>query len=174
MERETAEAMRDGWFHTGDIGKLDSDGFLTIVDRKKDLLKTSGGKYIAPQPIENRLRGNPYIADAVVIADQRRFPSALIVPNFAELEKWAKEQGITYNSTAELARQPQVVELIEQQVRGVCGGLSQYEQIKKVTVLEHEFSIEAGEITPTMKVRRREVERRYGEVIEKMYVEEAV
>src|SRR5713101_1645717 len=101
MERETAEAMEGGWFHTGDIGSLDADGFLTILDRKKDLLKTSGGKYIAPAPIENKLKSSTYIADAVVIADRRRFPSALVVPDFARLEQFARERGIASNGRSE-------------------------------------------------------------------------
>ncbi len=171
--QETAEAFDDGWFRTGDIGRIDADGFLSIIDRKKDLLKTSGGKYVTPQPIENKLRNNPYIADAVVIAEGRKFPSALIIPNFAQVERYARERGISYGSTAELARHPQVVELLEEQVRMVCSDLAQYEQIKKIAVLEREFTIEAGEITPSLKVRRREVERRYQDVIERIYAEVA-
>jgi len=169
MERETAEALDGGWFHTGDIGKLDAGGYLTILDRKKDLLKTSGGKFIAPQPIENKLKANPYILDAVVIADQRRFPSALIVPNFPKIEQFTRQQGIACNGPAELVRRPEVVELMEQQVARSCQDLAPYERIKKVALLEREFTIADGEITPTMKVRRREVERRYRDVIEKLY-----
>jgi len=171
MEQETAEVMEGGWFHTGDIGVLDADGFLTIVDRKKDLLKTSGGKYIAPQPIENKLKRNPYITDAVVIANTRRFPSALIVPNFQRLEAVAREQGIRCGSPAEMAREAALVRLIEQQVEETCADLAPYEKIKKIAVLDREFSITEGEITPTMKVRRREVERRFHDVIEEMYQE---
>ncbi len=173
MERETAEAMDGGWFHTGDIGRLDADGFLSITDRKKDLLKTAGGKYVAPQPIENKLRQNPYIADAVVIADRRKFAGALIVPNFPQLERFARERGLTCASAAELARHPQVVDLLEREVERACSGLAQYEKIKRIAVLDREFSIAAGEITPTLKVRRREVERLYAEQIDRMYQEEA-
>ncbi len=169
MEQETAEVLRDGWFHTGDIGTLDADGFLKILDRKKDLLKTAGGKYIAPQPIENKLKANPYIADAVVIADQRRFPSALIVPQFARLAQLAREHGIGEGPPAELSRHPKIVALLEEQVQQACDGLAPYERIKKIAVLDREFSLADGEITPTMKVRRREVERRYREVIEALY-----
>jgi len=171
MERETAEALEGGWFHTGDIGRFDADGFLFIVDRKKDLLKTSGGKFIAPQPIENRLKSSPFIADALVIADGRRFPSALIVPDFARLEQYAREQGITAASIAELAGHRKIVAKIEEETRSLCASLAPFEQIKKVAVLDREFSIAAGEITPTLKIRRREVEKRYREVIEKMYAE---
>jgi long-chain acyl-CoA synthetase len=173
MPRETEEALKDGWFHTGDIGMFDAEGFLVIVDRKKDLLKTSGGKYITPQPIENKLKSSPFIADAVVIADQRRFPSALIVPNFAHVERFAQEQGIACGSPAELARHPRVVEKVEQEVQAICADLAAYEKIKKIAVLEREFSLAEGEITPTLKVRRREVEKRYRDAIEKMYEEEA-
>ena len=171
MERETAEVLDGGWFHTGDIGLFDNDGFLVIVDRKKDLLKTSGGKYITPQPIENRLKSSPYIADALVIAERRRFPSALVVPNFAALERFAREQGLGCGSPAELARHPRIVEQVQKDVDGLCADLAPYERIKKVAVLEREFSIAEGEITPTMKIRRREVERRYYDVIEKLYEE---
>jgi long-chain acyl-CoA synthetase len=174
MDQETAEALADGWFHTGDIGSFDADGFLTVIDRKKDLLKTSGGKYIAPQPIENRLRNQPYIADAVVIADNRRFPSALIVPDFDRLGHYAREHGIADNSPSDLAKNPKIVALLEQQVAEACASLAHFEQIKKIAVLDHEFSLAAGEMTPTMKVRRREVERRYKDEIEKLYEEAAV
>src|SRR5262249_42094926 len=145
MERETAEAMDGGWFHTGDIGSLDADGFLSILDRKKDLLKTSGGKYIAPAPIENKIKGSPYITDAVVIADRRRFPSALVVPDFARLEQFARERGITVNGRPELVRDAAVVELIEGEVDQACSGLAQFERVKKVAVLDREFSIAEGE-----------------------------
>jgi long-chain acyl-CoA synthetase len=169
MERETAEALRDGWFHTGDIGLFDEDGFLIILDRKKDLLKTSGGKYIAPQAIENKLKNNPFIADAVVIADRRRFPSALIVPNFDRLEAFARERGISCASRMELVQNPEIVRRMEEEVAGVCVDLAPFEQIKKVAILDREFSIAEGEITPTLKVRRREVESRYREAIEQIY-----
>lgn len=169
MEPETREALAGGWFHTGDIGMLDPDGFLVILDRKKDLLKTSGGKFITPQPIESKLKASPYIADAVVIADGRRFPSALIIPNFAALERLAEEHGIATGAPADLVRHPKVIERIEREVEGRCADLAPFEKIKKITVLDREFSITDGEMTPTMKIRRREVEKRYREVIDRMY-----
>jgi len=169
MEPETREALAGGWFHTGDIGMLDPDGFLVILDRKKDLLKTSGGKFITPQPIESKLKSSPYIADAVVIADGRRFPSALIIPNFAALERLAGEQGIDGVAPADLARHPKMIERIEKEVEGRCSDLAPFEKIKKITVLDREFSITDGEMTPTMKIRRREVEKRYRELIDRMY-----
>jgi long-chain acyl-CoA synthetase len=171
MERETAEVMDGDWLKTGDIGMLDADGFLVILDRKKDLLKTSGGKFIAPQPLENRLKGSPYISDAVVIADQRRFPAALIVPDFARLESYAREQGIAFSDRTELVARPEIVRLLEQEVNRLSAGLAPFEQVKRIAILEREFSIAGGEITPTMKVRRREVERRYREEIERLYEE---
>jgi long-chain acyl-CoA synthetase len=174
MERESREALADGWFHTGDIGSLDADGYLTILDRKKDLLKTSGGKYIAPQPIENRLKSSPLIADVMVIAEGRRFPSALIIPNFAELERLAREHGIAYGLPGELAREPRIVGQLEKEVEELCAPLAQFERIKKILVLDREFSIAEGEITPTLKIRRREVERRYRDAIEKMYEEASI
>jgi long-chain acyl-CoA synthetase len=171
MERETREALADGWFHTGDIGSLDADGYLTILDRKKDLLKTSGGKYIAPQPIENRLKSSPLIADAMVIAEGRRFPSAILIPNFAELERLARERGIAYGLPGELARESRIVARLEKEVEELCAPLAPFEKIKRIVVLDREFSIAEGEITPTLKIRRREVERRYRDAIEKMYEE---
>ena len=171
MKAETAEALAGGWFHTGDIGSLDEDGFLSVLDRKKDLLKTSGGKYIAPQPIENRLKNESFIADAVIIADRRRFPCALIVPNFERLEQFARDRGISAASRAELVRMPEVVALIDEHVARACASFAPFEQVKKVALLDREFSLADGEITPTMKVRRREVESRYRELIEKIYEE---
>ncbi len=169
MDEVTAEVIVDGWFHTGDIGEVDDDGYLKITDRKKDLLKTSGGKYIAPQPIENLIKSCDYVSVAVVIAERRNFPSALIVPNFEKLRQWAKANGVGAESDSELARDEKTAAMVEAAVRKTCEGLARYEQVKKIAVLEREFSIEKGEITPTMKVRRREVEKLYAPVIDKLY-----
>ena len=168
-EEKTAEALKDGWFHTGDIGKLDEDGYLSITDRKKDLLKTSGGKYIAPQPIENQIKTSAFVATAVVVAEGRKFPSALIVPDFEKLLQFAKQQGIDASNRGALVRNTKIVSMIESEVGSVCQGLARHEQVKKVAVLEKEFSIERGEITPTLKVKRREVERRYSDRIDEIY-----
>ena len=165
----TRETIVDGWLHTGDIGRLDADGYLIITDRKKDLCKTSGGKYIAPQPIENQLKTSRYVSVAVVIAHGRRFPSALIVPDFEELKQFAVEHGIDAATPDALSAHPAIQQLIEREVETACSPLARYEQVKKVAVLQREFSIERGEITPTMKVRRREVEKRYSVEIEKLY-----
>lgn len=169
MPELTAESFADGWFQTGDIGKFDSDGYLTITDRKKDLLKTSGGKYIAPQPIESQLKTSSYITTAVVIAEGRKFPSALIVPNFEKLKQLAAERGIAVASLAELTRHAAIREVLEQEVESACAGLAPHERVKKIAILDEEFSIQKGEITPTMKVRRREVERIYAERIDEIY-----
>ncbi len=165
----TRETIVDGWLHTGDVGRLDDDGYLIITDRKKDLCKTSGGKYIAPQPIENRIKTSLYVSAAVVIAQGRKFPCALIVPDFERLKQFATERGIAETTPDALAAHPDVRQLIEKEVEAACASLARYEQVKKIVLLRSEFSIERGEITPTMKVRRREVEKRYSVEIEKIY-----
>lgn len=171
MEEATREAIVDGWLLTGDIGNLDEDGYLTITDRKKNLLKTSGGKYITPQPIENQLKTSGYVSIAVVIAEGRKFPSALIVPNFERLKQYAAENGFACADDAELTCHEKIRELLDQEVAVACEGLARHERIKKIALLDREFSIERGEITPTMKVKRKEVERIYKKQIEALYAE---
>jgi len=171
-EAETREAMEGGWFHTGDIGRFDKDGFLTITDRKKDLIVTSGGKNVAPQPIENLLKTNPYVSSAVVLGDRQRFVSALIVPNFEKLEAYAKSNNIPFGDRRELVANPQVVSFLLAEVDRATPGLAPYEKIKKIAVLERDFEIEKGEMTPSLKVRRRNVEERYKDVIAALYREE--
>ena len=169
---ETREAIdADGWFHTGDIGELDADGYLKITDRKKDLLKTAGGKYIAPQPIENTVRLNKFVASAVVLGDMRKFPIILIVPNFENLERWAKERGLAYASHADLIRLADVKAKMEREVMGGLRDLAKFEMPKKVMLLEHDFTIESGELTPSLKVKRRQVEKNYKEMIDRVYTE---
>lgn len=166
----TAEAIdRDGWFHTGDIGMLDERGFLTITDRKKDIIVTSGGKNIAPQPIENVLKTHKLIGEIVMIGNKRNFPAALVVPNFENLEKWAKQKGLAYASREELIARPEVEGLYEETVKELTGHLAQFERIKKLALLPREFTLEAGELTPTLKVKRRVVEQKYKDVIDRMY-----
>jgi long-chain acyl-CoA synthetase len=166
----TAEAIdADGWFHTGDIGHLDPDGFLAITDRKKDLIVTSGGKNIAPQPIENRLKTNAFIAEVVMIGDKRNYATALVVPNFEALEAWAAKTGVSAPSREELVKKPDIVQHYLGLISFLVADLAQYEQIKKVAVLPNEFSQESGELTPTLKVKRRVVAEKYRDVIEKMY-----
>jgi long-chain acyl-CoA synthetase len=158
-----------GWFRTGDIGNIDEDGFLSITDRKKDLLKTSGGKFIAPQPIENALKSNPLVAYACVIGDRRKFPAVIIAPNFPALESWATERQTTSATKAELVREPRVQALYEAIVAELNANLAQFEKLKKVLVVPDEFSIASGEITPTLKLRRRVVENKYAAEIETLY-----
>ena len=171
MEKQTAEAIVDGWFHTGDIGDLSDDGYLKITDRKKDLFKTSGGKYIAPQPIENQLKTSAYISMAVVVAESRKFPSALVIPNFEKLRQYAAANELDCPGDKELCGHKEITDLLQREVQEACKDMARYEQVKKIAVLDKEFSIEKGEITPTMKVRRREVEKLYADRIEAIYAE---
>ncbi|MDD8031257.1 MAG: long-chain fatty acid--CoA ligase [Acidobacteriota bacterium] len=171
-QAETHEAFEGGWFHTGDIGYLDQDGFLVITDRKKDLIVTSGGKNVAPQPIENLLMSCPYIDTAVVIGDQRRFVTALVVPNFEKLEELARDRGLPFTDRKTLVRNEEIVKFIQAEIDQATAGLASYERIKKVGLLDRELEIEKGEITPTLKVRRAEVENRYRELIDSLYREE--
>ncbi|PYP09605.1 MAG: hypothetical protein DMD56_10655 [Gemmatimonadetes bacterium] len=169
---ETREAIdAEGWFHTGDIGELDADGYLKITDRKKDLLKTAGGKYIAPQPIENTVRLNKFVASAVVLGDQRKFPIILIVPNLVPLERWATERNLTYASPAELIRLADVQAKMEREVMGGLRDLAKFEMPKKVVLIERDFTIESGELTPSLKVKRRQVEKNYKDLIDRVYAE---
>jgi len=166
----TAEAIDpDGWFHTGDVGHLDPDGFLVITDRKKDIIVTSGGKNIAPQPIENRLKTNAFITEVVMIGDKRNYPTALVVPSFEILEAWAARNGVSAASREELVAKPDVVQHYLGLISGLVADIAQYEKIKKITVLPNEFSQETGELTPTLKVKRRVIAQKYAELIERMY-----
>ena len=165
----TAEAIdKEGWFHTGDIGLLE-DGFLTITDRKKDIIVTSGGKNIAPQPIEGALKRSPLIAEVVMIGNERNFPAALVVPKFDALEKWAREQGISFASREALVADPRVVDHYDRTVKELTKDNAQYERIKKIILLPREFSIETGELTPKLSVKRRVVEQKYKDMIDRMY-----
>ena len=168
MEEQTAEVMDGEWFHTGDIGRLD-DGYLSITDRKKDMFKTSGGKYIVPAPIENYLKSSPLIETAVVIAEQRNFPSALIVPEYAALRAWAESGGIACSTNEELCAHPRAQDHVMAEIEQLCSGMAQYEQIKKIVLLAEEFSIAGGELTPTMKVRRSQVDEKYAKQIDELY-----
>jgi long-chain acyl-CoA synthetase len=158
----------DGWFHTGDIGEL-RDGFLAITDRKKDIIVTAGGKKIAPQPIENTLKTNKYISQAVVIGDKRKFPVVLVVPNWEQLEKWARIKNLLWTDRAQLLEMPIVHAKMEKEVYAKLEGLARFEMPKKVALLEHDFSIERGELTPTLKVKRRVIDKTYRDVIDRLY-----
>lgn len=170
-EATSAVFTSDGWFKTGDIGALDEDGFLRITDRKKELFKTSGGKYIAPQPIEQTIKGSRFVSQVVLIGAERKFPAALIVPVWEQLESYCKLKGIEVKSRSELCRHPRIVDLIQRQIDGLTPNLAKYEKIKKVALLENEFTIEGGELTPTLKVKRRVIDEKYKDVIERIYAE---
>jgi long-chain acyl-CoA synthetase len=168
-EAATREVMAGGWFHTGDIGKLDAEGYLTITDRKKDVIVTSGGKNVAPQPIESLILANPYFQSVVVVGAERKFISALVVPEFTRLETWAKAQGLEFKDRADLCRREKVSAFLLEQVDKATPELASFEKIKKIAVLDRDFEIEAGEITPTLKIKRNIVERKYKDVIDALY-----
>ena len=167
--KETCEAFVDGWFKTGDIGNLDADGFLSITDRKKDLIKTSGGKFIAPQPIENSLKLNPLVGTAIVIGDKRKFPAVIIAPHFPVLEDWARANKIGFGSRAELVANTRVQALYEGIVDELNKNLARFEKLKRVLLVPDEFSHADGTMTHTFKVRRRGIEDRYRALIDEMY-----
>jgi len=169
--KETEEALVDGWFKTGDIGNIDAEGFLSVTDRKKDLIKTSGGKFIAPQPLENSLKHNALVAEAVILGEKRKFPAVLIAPYFPVLEDWARANQVVFSSRKELVFHAKVRELYEGIVADLNRELARFEQLKKVVLIADEFSSEAGTLTASMKVRRRAVEERYRQQIEEMYLQ---
>jgi len=166
---ETQSVFVDGWFKTGDIGNLDNDGFLSITDRKKDLIKTSGGKFIAPQPIENSLKLNPLIGIAVVIGDRRKFPAVLISPHFPVLEDWARANDIDFASRQMLVANDKVQALYEGIIAELNNNLARFEKLKRVLLIPEEFSAADGTLTHTFKVRRRGIEDRYRTLIDEMY-----
>lgn len=172
MPEETRAAFTpDGWFKTGDIGEIDREGFLNITDRKKDLIKTSGGKFIAPQPIENALKNNVLIAQAAVIGDKRKYASVIISPHFPLLEDWARANAISFASRSDLVANNRVRELYRGIVEEVNKKLAQFETIKKIVIVPDEFTVATGEITPTMKLKRRVIEAKYQQQIEQLYQE---
>jgi long-chain acyl-CoA synthetase len=173
---ETAEVFtEDGWFRTGDIGKFDADGFLSITDRKKEMLKTSGGKMIAPQPIENKLKARLLVGNAALVGDKHKFACALISPNFAILESWARVKGVVYpaGDRKALVQAPQVVARYQRIVDDVNTSLAPYETIKRVAVVADEWTVETDELTPSMKLKRRVVEKKYATEIAEFYRDEA-
>jgi long-chain acyl-CoA synthetase len=168
----TAEAIdADGWFHTGDIGTLE-DGLLRITDRKKDIIVTAGGKNIAPQPIENQVKANKYVAQAVMIGDRRKFPLILVVPNFDQLERWATYRNIVFKDSRDLISNPLVRAKMEREVIGGLDNFAHFEKPKKVVLLEQDFTIDSGELTPTLKVKRRTVDRKFRALIDAAYTAE--
>ncbi|MEO8574029.1 MAG: long-chain fatty acid--CoA ligase [Pyrinomonadaceae bacterium] len=161
----------DGWFKTGDIGEIDGDGFLRITDRKKELFKTSGGKYIAPSPIEQMIRSSRFVSQAVLIGNDRKFAAALVVPNFEMLESYVQLKSINARTPAELCRNDRIIDLIERQIDSATQALSRFEKVKKIALLENELTVAGGELTPTLKIKRRVVEEKYKDVIDRLYAD---
>jgi long-chain acyl-CoA synthetase len=170
-EETRAVLSPDGWLATGDIGRLDADGYLTITDRKKELLKTAGGKMIAPAPIENALKSSPYILNAVLVGDRRPYIAALIVPNFVTVQARASQAGLKLSSPQEMAGSVWVRDLIESEIKRLTPTLAQFETIKRFALLDREFTFDGGELTFTLKLKRRVIDQRYGEVIERLYAQ---
>ena len=168
-EETRAVFTEDGWFKTGDIGFLDADGYLTITDRKKELLKTSGGKYIAPQPIEQLVKSSRFVNQVVVIGDGRKFPAALIVPEWDQLESYAKLKGLDLKTREAFCHHPRIIDLFQRQIAARTQTLAQFEKIKRVALLDHELTVESGELTPTLKVKRRVVDEKYRDLIDRLY-----
>jgi len=168
---ETENAFEDGWFKTGDIGHIDADEYLSVTDRKKELIKTSGGKFIAPQPIENSLKLNPLVATSVILGDKRKFAFVIISPNFALLEEWAHINDIVFSSRSELISNPKVQALYEGIVEEVNQNLARFEKLKRVLLVPDEFTADNGALTPTMKLRRRVIEERYRTQIDELYIQ---
>jgi long-chain acyl-CoA synthetase len=170
----TAECFDShGWFHTGDIGHLDADGFLFITDRKKELLKTSGGKMVAPQPIENKLKNHLLVANAALVGDRHKFICALIAPNFTALEEWAQQHGVHADSRATLVADPRIIEIYAEVIREVNGTLANFETIKRFRIVAEEWTQDSGELTPSMKIKRRVLTARYAAAIAELYADEA-
>ena len=161
----------DGWFKTGDIGTLDADGFLRITDRKKELFKTSGGKYIAPQPIEQMIKGSRFVNQVVLVGNGRKFPAALIVPDWEQLRSYAELKGLEAHAPSELVKHPRIIDLFERQVAAHTPGLAQFEKVKRIALLENELTIDGDELTPTLKVKRRVVDEKYRDAIDRLYAE---
>lgn len=171
-DQATRDAFTDdGWFRTGDIGTIDDEGFLKITDRKKELFKTSGGKYIAPSPIEQMIRASRFVSQVVLIGNERKFASALIVPNFEMLDSYAKHKGMKPMSPKEFCEDEKIIDLFERQVASVTKGLAKYETVKKIALLDHELTVDGGELTPTMKMKRRIIDEKYKDVIDRLYAE---
>jgi long-chain acyl-CoA synthetase len=170
-EHEAESFDAEGWFRTGDIGRVDADGFLFITDRKKELLKTSGGKLIAPQPIENKLKASVFVAQAAMVGDKHQFASALICPNFAALEAWAEERGIDTSQKSEFIQNKRVIALYQEIVDKVNATLANFETIKKFALVPDDWSLETGELTPSMKLKRRVIQQKYAALVDGFYAE---
>lgn len=161
----------DGWFKTGDIGEIDDEGFLRITDRKKELFKTSGGKYIAPSPIEQMIRSSRFVSQAVLVGNERKFAAALVVPNFEMVESYVKLKRLDAKTPAEMCRNERIINVIERQIDSATQNLARFEKVKKIALLENELTVEGGELTPTLKIKRRVVEEKYKDEIDALYLD---
>jgi long-chain acyl-CoA synthetase len=168
-KKETDAVIKDGWLYTGDIGEFDSKGYLRITDRKKHLFKTSAGKYIAPAPIENLFLTSKYIDQFILIGDRRTFLSALIVPDFEAIKEYADSRNIPYGNVEDLIKKKEIYDLIDKDMSQFQKKLANYERVRKFKLLEKPFTLESGEITPSLKIKRKFVEERYQHLIEEMY-----
>ena len=165
----TAEVLKDGWLYTGDIGVWVNDKFLKITDRKKELFKTSGGKYVAPQPLENKLKESPFVEQVVIVGAEKKFVGALIVPSFATLKGWMRENGINFTTNEEAINNPKVLELYRELVESFNKFFNHVEQVKKFELLPKEWSIETGEMTPKMSLKRKIIMEKYKGAVERIY-----
>jgi long-chain acyl-CoA synthetase len=165
----TAETIIDGWLHTGDIGVLVDGKYLKITDRKKELFKTSGGKYVAPQPIENKMKESPFIEQIVLIGDNKKMVTALVVPSFAKLREWAKQNSIEYTSNEAIIQNAMVLSTFESIVAEYNQLFNQVEQVKKFTLIPREFTIDKGEMTPKLSIRRKQILANFEQEIDLMY-----
>ena len=171
-EEATRAALDDdGWFHTGDVGEFDGDGFLRITDRLKDLIVTAGGKNIAPQPVESEIMRSPFVAQAIMVGDRRAFPAVLVVPDWEAVDAWADEQGLDLSDREAATRHPKLLELLHDETVDRVRDFARHETPKRFSLLPDEFTVEAGLLTPTLKVRRRAAEQAFHEAIEKLYAE---
>src|SRR5690606_1826059 len=171
-EEATREVIdEEGYFHTGDIGEITSDGFLKITDRKKEMFKTAGGKYVAPQALENKLMESILIAQVMVIGENQRFPAALIVPAFEELEKWCKHKGIPFVSKEEVVKDARVIEKYQREIDRLNAGFGQWEKVKKFELLSKEWTIDNGELTPKLSLKRKVILKNTEEIINRLYEE---
>jgi long-chain acyl-CoA synthetase len=167
MTRQTVDT--DGWLHTGDIGEFTAEGFLRITDRKKEIFKTSGGKYVAPQVMENKLKASRFIEQVMVIGENRNFPAALVVPEFNFLRDYCERKGIPFNSREQVIEDQRIRDRIFQEVAEANAGLGQWEQVKRIELLPQEWTIDGGELTPTLKLRRKQIMAKYNALVEGIY-----
>jgi long-chain acyl-CoA synthetase len=165
----TKHVLKDGWFHTGDIGELVEGKYLKITDRKKEIFKTSGGKYIAPQVMENKLKESPFVEQVIIIGENKKFPSALIVPTFEHLQKWCNHKGINYTKPEEMIKHPQIIEKFDEEIKKINENFGNWEKVKKFTLLSTPWGIDTGELTPTLKLKRKSIYSKYEKFIDEIY-----